>query len=466
MNQLVAATAVNDDVLRHLAQRIVGSQRDRLSENIVLLNVIFLFLRPQHDLPFLATLQIPLLLSIPSFVVFLSRANAKWPHQLYLMCGVLLLGAITGPFALNTRYAFEGFRTLLQLFFGIVFPATLVLSTGNGLRRLRRVFAICGFCLAVYGLIKGGTGPGDFLLDENDFCSVIVVLFPFVCFPLFHRTKSFSRFGTIIAAVVGLGAIVMTKSRGGFLGFGAGILVLVFTSPRKGRSILLLFGVVLVALLIAPSAYWERMQTINQVDTGSAKERIDSWKAAFQIFSRPKNILQGVGIKNLPIHLGDYKTSEGRNLFGRQAHSLWFDILGDLGVIGFSLIVLLLFSCLCASWRIARHNYLNGITMRKGALYSEEEGGVATRSEIGSGRFEVLSALESEAYFARDFARALCASWAAAIVSSSFISVLYYPTVWMLAGISGAFSVYEGKLQLLSKTVVNADESEDVGRAR
>jgi O-antigen ligase len=72
-------------------------------------------------------------------------------------------------------------------------------------------------------------------------------------------------------------------------------------------------------------------------DVGTGAHRMRLWGVAMEIFWA--NPLFGVGLNNYPFTVGDYMPAEllekeGRSYGGQAAHSLYFTILSETGVVG------------------------------------------------------------------------------------------------------------------------------------
>lgn len=126
-------------------------------------------------------------------------------------------------------------------------------------------------------------------------------------------------------------AVLGTQSRGAFLGLAAMLLFLAIRGRHKLMLGALAIVMIPIALLIMPPAWFERMESIRDYrqDT-SAMGRINSWSFAFNLASdRP---LLGGGF--------DCFTPRWFNIYApdptdfHDAHSIYFEVLGEHGFIG------------------------------------------------------------------------------------------------------------------------------------
>lgn len=160
--------------------------------------------------------------------------------------------------------------------------------------------------------------------------------------------------------------ILLTQSRGVFLGMMV-FLAIVIGGQRNRLKLIFRLGVLALGLaMVAPASVWERMgtlknatstQTLDQVDGsgGSARQRHEIWRVAFQMIR--ENPLTGVGI-------GAYKpnheviaeraefnpTAHGK----RDTHSLYLNVLAETGYPGLLLYVGMLVTVILAAERARR----------------------------------------------------------------------------------------------------------------
>lgn len=386
---------------------------------LVLLAMLFEFGRPQDFLPPLKVIPFPSVIdaSIAAAVIFSGRASLANIQSKLWMC-LLAFMACWVPFANNNFHAFSQLKDLTLYFFFYLGIQTFVNTTGK-MQKLILVWLGVHALLAVNGMLHGGRGVGGWLGDENDFAMEMNVAVPFAFF-LYQGAKGK---GAKLLYVLLLGIFVLssiaTASRGGFLGLLAVGSFCWFYSPRKVLSLALLTGVFLLVLLAAPQEYWDRMQTITDdstMESGTAGQRMFTWGIGWEMFLA--NPVFGVGQGNFPWTIGEYlggRTWQTKSLAGRQAHSLYFTLLPELGLLGLIIFGGMVFS----NWQNVR--YCNRLGLEN----------TQVRKQDGA---SVDSDLEKAAWFGNAILGALVAY----LVTSTFISTLYYPTFWILTGLAVA----------------------------
>lgn len=197
-----------------------------------------------------------------------------------------------------------------------------------------------------------GIGMVDTGGDSNAASAALVPSLSILLFYCWKGTVKSRLTAAFFAAIIANG-IVLLNSRGAFLGTvaGCGYLLthMIFSKHQlkgqRGTALMLVVVAVLGFLYVADAAFWERMATLKEVDDGSASgsHRVEFWLATFDVLD---DYPLGVGIwgyktisqEYLPAH---YFTE---TLTGKAVHSTWFQILNELGWIGFALAMAMLFS--------------------------------------------------------------------------------------------------------------------------
>lgn len=386
---------------------------------LVLLAMLFEFGRPQDFLPPLKIIPFPSVIdaSIALAVIFSGRATLS-NMQSRLWMGLLVFMAFWVPFANNNFHAFSQLKDLTLYFFFYLGILTFVNTTGK-MQKLILVWLGVHALLAINGMLHGGRGVGGWLGDENDFAMEMNVAVPFAFFLYQGTTAKGAKFLYLVLLGIFVLSSIATASRGGFLGLLAVGLFCWFYSPRKVWSLVLLTGVLLLVLVAAPQEYWDRMQTITDdstMESGTAGQRMFTWGIGWEMFLA--NPVFGVGQGNFPWTIGEYlggRTWQTKSLAGRQAHSLYFTLLPELGLLG----VFIFGSMVVFNYKDVR--YCNRLGMRRHPTH----------------RHEVVS-VDADLEKAAWFGNAILGALVAYLVTSTFISTLYYPTFWILTGLAVA----------------------------
>lgn len=246
---------------------------------------------------------------------------------------------------------------------------------------------------------------GPFLGDGNDFALSCNIVWPLAAFCAVYFKRMSSRIAMVGLTVLLLVAIIGTVSRGGLLALGAIVAYYVVASRR------ILVGVVIVLLLIglifafASDIFFTRMGTIAEYEEdGSAMGRIIAWKAAMRMaLDHP---FLGVGAGNFAAAFGtDYQpvTDNLAPFPWMNTHSMYFKVLGEMGFPG-----LVVFT------------------------------GVMVVSMRSNRRLRLRCAAAGASDEVRNFPLFLNMCWVGFGVGGAFLTVAYYPHIFVLAGITVA----------------------------
>ena len=390
--------------------------------------IIYLFLeygRPQMLVPFLRFFHLPLitivLLTLSLF--FTGKLNLK-DNQTIVFMLILFEMVIHGPIAVNNYWAFQVFYSMVATYFAYLAIINII-DTEYKYNKLIKFWLLIFIFLAIFGYFNAnlhiakryrtGIGVGGFLGDANDFSMALNMILPFALFGIFTAKKKIEKAYFIILIFLFVFVIIITESRGGFIGLAS---VLLYSWIRSNKKLILgslMLMLLLLAFIAAPPTYWDEVRSISTENTeenryGTGAQRVYAWKIGWRIFL--DNPIIGVGQGNYPWRVGETEDIMGvqwqqRSLAGRAAHSLYFTLLPELGIVG-----VVLFICLIV-FSIKDLSYIKKVLKAKYCIYSEDE--------------------SKKIYF---LVLALEGSLIGFLTSSTFISTLYYPSFWIWCGFS------------------------------
>lgn len=403
--------------------RMVGSRPIRAESNIgfylVMLAMLFEFGRPQDLFPPLKVIPIPTLIDVSlALMVFMSGKANFSNKQTKLWIALLVVMALWVPFANNNYHALMTFKDMTLCFFFYLGIVAFVNSTSR-MHKLILMWLGVHTVLAVNGLLHGGRGVGGWMGDENDFGMEMNVAIPVAFFMYQGAVANGSK--SLYIGLLGLFvmALVSTGSRGGFLGLLAAGTYCWFYSPRKIMSLIVGLCLGVLVMIAAPQEYWDRIATITDdstMETGTAGQRVFTWGIGWEMFLA--NPILGVGQSNFPWTSGEYlagRTWQTRSLSGRQAHSLYFTLLPELGLVG----AMIFGSMVYFSYKDTR--------VKKFFR--------STRDTIAGRHIKVNDIKISRAVL---YGNAILGGMIGYLVTSTFISTLYYPTFWIMMGLAVA----------------------------
>lgn len=338
------------------------------------------------------------ILILTGFLIFSGRlkdANSKQTRMIWLF--IILLGAYI-PFAMNNYFAYKATENML-LYMPFILSTIVCVNSIERLKKIIFVLVLLMIYISGYGLLHGGKGSGNYFQDENDLSLYINMWLPF-CFFLFSVEKEkIKKIIYGIGLITGVASVVVSFSRGGFVGLVCTAIIIWLFSAKKLRSLIIIGLLSIIMYVYAGEAYWQEMSTSTDTTEGTATARIESWKSGWKMFL--DNPL-GVGGNNFQVRFPEYQSDYfQRGMWGRVAHSLWFTLIPELGIFGIIIYFLLLY-----------YNIKDIIFLRR-------------INDNNNADFKYLQALSA----------AFIASMAGYFASGTFLSVLYYPHYWYLTGI-------------------------------
>jgi probable O-glycosylation ligase (exosortase A-associated) len=342
--------------------------RDLLLAGTILAGVPFCFLYPwvgvlmwswlaygnPHRLTWDFAFEFPFaqVVAIATLVGFLFTRDKRpfvWTRE-YLV--VVLLWAWFGVSSVLAMYPEAAWDKFLE-FSKILVMAMLVVPLFQDRKRLRIFVFVVGASLGFYG-IKGGLfvlatggswmvlGPRESFFESNtELALVLNMALPILFYLAKEETRRWLRLTLRAAFVLTILAVPFTYSRGGVLGLVV-VLAVLFVKARRRFLFIPVLALALVGfMLFAPERWVERMQTMEDYQADeSANLRFMSWRVAMLIAAdRP---LYGGGFRvfvnraTYDIYMPEYPRG-----FGHDAHSIYFNLLGEHGWVGLGLFVLL-----------------------------------------------------------------------------------------------------------------------------
>lgn len=396
-------------------EAIIDNYRKPFS--IVLLYLLFEFGRPQGIIPALNPLHLPAVVTI--FLIFylirLGKVSFSDPQTKLFFLLIVFMGFHI-LFALNNYWAFNTWLSMALSFAAYLCIISFV-NTPEKYYKLIYFWIYIHIFLAIFGIIKGGRGIGGFLGDENDFCMTINMVIPFSYYMARGNNTLSKKLFYIVVTCLFVFANIASFSRGGFVGLiGIGVYIWI-KSSRKVMAALVIAMMALFIVLVAPEKYGDRIRSITEEgsQSGTGEERVYTWGIAWDMFKG--NPLFGVGQGNAPWEFRKYEIAGGfkegllgRSRAGRAMHSVYFTLLPELGILGAFLFCLMIYYFYKDTKRI-RDKLRNKTKMLK----------------------------ENTTINDLNLAFSLEASLIGYLVSSIFISTLYYPNFWILMGFTVCF---------------------------
>jgi probable O-glycosylation ligase (exosortase A-associated) len=285
-----------------------------------------------------------------------SKERKVVPANLFVVAMIAFAGwtCITTLLALDRPTAYVLWERTMKTIILVLAVATLA----NTKARIQAVIWAVVVSLGYYAVKGGGfvlvtggrhavLGPAASQIEDNNALGLaLLVLLPLINYLRMSSGVRFTRFGALGAMGLTLVAVIGTYSRGALLGLGA-VLVTLAMRSRIGL-VMLLAGALLSTSIVSalPPAWINRMSTIQTADSDeSFNGRLAAWKTSLAIAeARP---LIGGGFSSVKVKqvVDEFQVPGGLKA-PRAAHSIYFEVLGDHGFMGFALYAL----AIAAAW--------------------------------------------------------------------------------------------------------------------
>ncbi len=277
-----------------------------------------------------------------------------WTREVIVLVLFIVWMLVTTLKAQYFDLAWEQYTKILKIQV-MTFIALMIMGHKD---RLTLLVWVVVLSLGFYG-VKGGVftiltagahrvqgPPNTFIGGNNEIALALIMTIPLMRYLQLISTKWFVKYGLTAAMFLTAVSIVGTHSRGALVGGAAMLLFLMLKSRKKFIFIIMLAIAVPVSISFMPDKWFERMETIETYeDDKSAMGRINAWYFAFNM---AKDKITGGGFESFQYPLFKIYAPVANQV--HDAHSIYFEVMGEHGFIGLFLFLLLGFF----TWRSAR----------------------------------------------------------------------------------------------------------------
>jgi len=262
-----------------------------------------------------------------------------------------------------------------------------------------KAFGMDDALLAKFGV---GAGSVGFFSNAGDFGVGMSVVWPLAGILILAEKKLIPR-GLLLASFVGIsGAILVCGSRGAVVAAVVTAIVAWARDPKRIGMALLFLAFIPVVIYLLPEASKARMRSgMNYEQDSTATHRMALWRSGLRMFR--DNPILGVGPGNYPSHYSAKYSEPGQDPSGWVPHSIYVETLSEMGLAGTVPFVFLVFTFFRLNSRTRKHL----------------EGDAEKRKS-----FEYILAL------------GLDLAVVGYLVSGAFLTVFYYPHLWIMLGLS------------------------------
>ncbi len=376
------------------------------------------YARLQDLIPFLAHLKpgMFIIVILTFFFIFKGDISGADTKQTRLIILFILLLMTYVPLVRNNFFAWRTVKTML-LFMPFILSVIFCVRSMERLKTFMLIMICIMFYISAYSLGHGGKGSGGYFNDENDLSLFINMWLPFAYYLFISEKERLKKILYACAFILGIVSVVVSFSRGGFVGMIAMFFVLWCFSPRKVLTLAVVAICAFSIYFLGGEDYRTEMATVTDMEEGTADARILSWQTAWDMFL--DNPL-GVGGNNFQVRFPEYQGDRfPRGMWGRVAHSLWFTLIPETGILGIIIYFMLLYYNIKDIFEVKRMNSLRD---------------------------------SPESRYLYHMSIAMLASLAGFFASATFLSVLYYPHYWYMTAIIIAIANISKNRQVVSVT--------------
>jgi len=237
--------------------------------------------------------------------------------------------------------------------------------------RMRLIFVVIAASLAFEGAKQGWAqliiNPGavnsntsPFMGDNNGVAVGMLMLVPILTAITATSKWAAERFTVRFLSIGVIYRAISTYSRGGFLSALALLGHYLLRTKQKFRAVFAVLVVAAVIYPVLPTAFWERMDTIQTAATAEQETELDTstagrlhfWRVAVNMGN--DNPLLGVGFEAYPWLYNRYDFSGGRFGPRRAVHSAWYGLFAEGGYLGLAIFAAIFVRAFYVNWK-ARH---------------------------------------------------------------------------------------------------------------
>lgn len=228
---------------------------------------------------------------------------------------------------------------------------------------IHALLAMLALGLGLHGVVEGlkfivsggghrmnGIGNSS-LTDNNLFAVGMVIVLPILLYFSTVFNNKYSKISAIIGALLTILTIIATNSRGGFLALSVLGLWYFVGSRRKGLALLGVLAGIVIIFVAAPDSWFDRVSSIQTADEDlSFMNRVAAWKVsaalglANPVFGAGFSAIQNFWIWEIYKDMPSFFSMDMSQYSTLVAHSVYFQVLGDMGFIGLFLFLALLAS--------------------------------------------------------------------------------------------------------------------------
>jgi probable O-glycosylation ligase (exosortase A-associated) len=298
---------------------------------------------------FMFNMPVVQIVALTTLIGMLASKEAKrmvWSREIWVLLIFVFWMSLTTTQALFFNLAAEQLEKVVKIQI-LTFMTLLMLTTRE---RVHIFIWVIVLSLGFYG-VKGGIftilnggvyrvqGPvGSFIAGNNELALALVMTIPLMRYLHLHERNRWIRLALAAAIVLTALAAVGSQSRGAYVALAITGGIFWWKSRNKIATAFFMGVAAILVVLIMPPEWYERMATIKTYqEDGSAQGRINQWYTAINVAN---DRLFGGGFEMWHWSMCQIYSPVASDC--RDVHSIYFEVLGEHGWIGFFLFMLLI----------------------------------------------------------------------------------------------------------------------------
>ncbi|MDP2028642.1 MAG: putative O-glycosylation ligase, exosortase A system-associated [Thiobacillus sp.] len=295
-----------------------------------------------YDFPFSMVVG---LVTISAFLFSKDKKEMLWTRETVVLLIFVLWMLITNFFAFYPDLAWVQWNKVWKIQL-MVFLVAMMIKDRYQIHWMIWVIALSlgyyGVKGGIFTIVHGGQfrvqGPaGTFIGGNNEMALALIMTIPLIRYLQLQEKRRWVRLGLVGAMILCGVAAIGSQSRGGLVAMLAMGLFLWLKSRQKFMIGLYMVVAVGIMAAVMPQAWYDRMGTIETYDQDqSAQGRINAWYTAFNVAKA--NVMGGGFEMFRPPTFRQYAPDP---FMVHDVHSIYFEVMGEHGFIGFALFMLL-----------------------------------------------------------------------------------------------------------------------------
>lgn len=281
--------------------------------------------------------------TIVAWLISREPKRLPWSPVTVLLVAFTAWISITTYFATYPDAAYAKWDQTIKI---LIFNGFVTLSLMGSKERLNALIWVIVVSIGFFG-VKGGIftllfggeshvfGPeASFIEDNASLALALLTVLPLMRYLQLNTRVRWLKWGLAAMMLLSVIAVLGSQSRGGLVGLVAMLLAFVIKTRKRLLITLSIIMALVLGINFMPEKWHARMGTIVEYqEDASAQGRLEAWEYGFNV-AKDHPILGG----GFRVFLGN--VTEARS-WGRAAHSIYFEVLGEHGFVGLILYLFL-----------------------------------------------------------------------------------------------------------------------------